>query len=52
MINGEPRHIIGYLADFLFPAERARVAGQVAVGRRAEPADARRGCLRVRPTCW
>jgi len=22
-INGEPRHIIGYLADFLFPRERA-----------------------------
>ncbi len=23
-VNGEPRHIIGYLRDFLFPAERAR----------------------------
>ena len=23
-VNGEPRHIIGYLNDFLFPAERAR----------------------------
>src|SRR3954462_3043563 len=23
-INGEERHILGYLADFLFPAERAR----------------------------
>jgi ATP-binding cassette subfamily F protein uup len=23
-INGEPRHIIGYLADFLFPRERAQ----------------------------
>ena len=23
-VNGEPRHIIGYLKDFLFPAERAR----------------------------
>ncbi len=23
VINGEPRHIIGYLADFLFPRERA-----------------------------
>jgi ATP-binding cassette subfamily F protein uup len=23
MINGQPRHIIGYLADFLFPRERA-----------------------------
>ena len=23
IINGEPRHIIGYLADFLFPRERA-----------------------------
>jgi ATP-binding cassette subfamily F protein uup len=23
-VNGEPRHIIGYLADFLFPRERAQ----------------------------
>jgi ATP-binding cassette subfamily F protein uup len=23
MVNGQPRHIIGYLADFLFPRERA-----------------------------
>ena len=23
VINGQPRHIIGYLADFLFPRERA-----------------------------
>ncbi len=23
VINGEPRHVIGYLADFLFPRERA-----------------------------
>jgi ATP-binding cassette subfamily F protein uup len=23
-INGEPRHVIGYLADFLFPRERAQ----------------------------
>jgi ATP-binding cassette subfamily F protein uup len=23
-INGEPRHVLGYLADFLFPRERAR----------------------------
>jgi ATP-binding cassette subfamily F protein uup len=23
-INGQPRHILGYLADFLFPRERAR----------------------------
>ena len=23
-INGQPRHVIGYLRDFLFPAERAR----------------------------
>jgi ABC transport system ATP-binding/permease protein len=23
IINGEPRHVIGYLADFLFPRERA-----------------------------
>jgi ABC transport system ATP-binding/permease protein len=23
IVNGEPRHIIGYLADFLFPRERA-----------------------------
>ena len=24
IVNGEPRHIIGYLADFLFPRERAQ----------------------------
>jgi ATP-binding cassette subfamily F protein uup len=24
VVNGAPRHVIGYLADFLFPAERAR----------------------------
>ncbi len=24
VVNGEPRHIIGYLADFLFPRERAQ----------------------------
>ena len=41
VVNGQPRHVIGYLADFLFPRERARVAGEVAVGRRAESADAR-----------
>jgi ATP-binding cassette subfamily F protein uup len=23
-VNGQPRHVIGYLADFLFPRERAR----------------------------
>src|SRR6185369_9358966 len=23
-INGQPRHVLGYLADFLFPSERAR----------------------------
>jgi ATP-binding cassette subfamily F protein uup len=26
VVNGEPRHIIGYLADFLFPRERAMSA--------------------------
>jgi ATP-binding cassette subfamily F protein uup len=24
LVNGEPRHIVGYLADFLFPRERAQ----------------------------
>ena len=24
IVNGEPRHVLGYLADFLFPRERAR----------------------------
>jgi ABC transport system ATP-binding/permease protein len=24
VINGQPRHVLGYLADFLFPRERAR----------------------------
>jgi ATP-binding cassette subfamily F protein uup len=24
LINGQPRHVLGYLADFLFPRERAR----------------------------
>jgi len=24
LVNGEPRHVLGYLADFLFPRERAR----------------------------
>ena len=24
MVNGQPRHVLGYLADFLFPRERAR----------------------------
>jgi ABC transport system ATP-binding/permease protein len=24
VVNGEPRHVIGYLADFLFPRERAQ----------------------------
>ncbi|MGE3273758.1 MAG: ATP-binding cassette domain-containing protein [Vicinamibacterales bacterium] len=24
VVNGQPRHVIGYLRDFLFPAERAR----------------------------
>ncbi len=33
IINGEPRHIIGYLADFLFPRERAVSPIEVAVGR-------------------
>jgi ATP-binding cassette subfamily F protein uup len=24
LVNGQPRHVLGYLADFLFPRERAR----------------------------
>ena len=24
MVNGQPKHVLGYLADFLFPKERAR----------------------------
>src|SRR5205085_12624146 len=24
IINGQPKHVLGYLADFLFPRERAR----------------------------
>jgi ATP-binding cassette subfamily F protein uup len=24
LVNGEPRHVVGYLADFLFPRERAQ----------------------------
>ena len=24
LVNGQPRHVVGYLADFLFPRERAR----------------------------
>ena len=24
LVNGQPRHVLGYLADFLFPPERAR----------------------------
>jgi ABC transport system ATP-binding/permease protein len=24
MVNGQPRHVVGYLADFLFPRERAQ----------------------------
>jgi ABC transport system ATP-binding/permease protein len=32
IINGEPRHVIGYLQDFLFEPERARLAVRVLSG--------------------
>ena len=36
-INNKPRHIIGYLQDFLFSPDRARIPGQGALRRRAQP---------------
>ena len=36
-VNGRDRHVTGYLQDFLFPPERAAVAGQRALRRRAQP---------------
>ena len=41
VFNGQPRHVIGYLADFLFPRERALSPVRVAVGRRTQPPAAR-----------
>ena len=35
------KHVMSYLADFLFPPRRAQRAGRDAVGRRAQPAAAR-----------
>ena len=37
-INGQPRHVIGYLQDFLFPPSSKAVPGQGPLGRRAEAA--------------
>jgi ATPase subunit of ABC transporter with duplicated ATPase domains len=33
MINGKPRHVIGYLQDFLFTPDRAADAGESALRR-------------------
>ncbi len=37
IINGKPRHVIGYLQDFLFSPERARSPVQHPLRRRAQP---------------
>ena len=42
-INGERKHVIGYMKDFLFPPEQARTPIGQAVRRRARPADAGAG---------
>ena len=39
-INGEKKHVIGYMKDFLFPPEQARTPDRQAVGRRARPPPA------------
>src|SRR5262249_43261035 len=32
IVNGQPRHVVGYLQDFLFPPERARSAVRLLSG--------------------
>ena len=40
IINGAPKHVIGYMQDFLFTPEQARTAGRKALGRRTRPPGA------------
>ena len=49
-VNGRRRHVISYLADFLFASSRAGLRRH-AVRRRAQPAAAG-APLRDPPTCW
>ena len=40
-IDGERKHVMTYLSDFLFPAAAREVAGEDALRRRAQPSAAR-----------
>jgi ATP-binding cassette subfamily F protein uup len=40
MVNGQPRHVIGYMKDFLFQPEQRRTPLSCPLGRRARAADA------------
>jgi len=50
-VNGVPKHVHGYLADFLFSPERARSPVR-ALSAASAIACCWRGSLRGPPTCW
>ena len=51
VVSGRPRHVHGYLRDFLFQPERARSPVKALSGG-SGTGCCWRGCSRARPTCW
>jgi ABC transport system ATP-binding/permease protein len=51
-LDGERRHVMSYLQDFLFSSERARQPVSVPVGWGAQPAPPRPALHEARPTSW
>ena len=52
LINGRPRHVLGYLHDFLFSGERARSLVRSISREASGTACCWRKCSPVPPTCW
>ena len=51
-INGQPRHVIGYLQDFLFAARAVAQPGQVSSPAASGAGCCWRSCSPSRRTCW
>ena len=50
--NGQSRHIVSYLNEWLFDRDRIHQPGQRSVRRRTQPLAVSRACSRNLQTCW
>ena len=52
MVGGEHRHVVSYLADFLFPRQSIRAPVKTLSGGERNRPAAGAACSRNRPICW